>query len=47
MSWVRPDREILPQTIHTNPANAQLYDAVMVAVNQGPVAQRAESLSSE
>ena len=30
MSWVRSDREIIPHT----PANAQLYDAVMVVVRR-------------
>ena len=30
MSWVTPDPEILPHT----PANAQLYDDVMVVVSQ-------------
>ena len=30
MFWARPDREILPHT----PANAQLFDAVMVVVSR-------------
>ena len=33
MSWVRSDREITPDLPHT-PANAQLYDAVMVVVRR-------------
>ena len=33
MSWVRPDRKILPRP-STHTANAQIYDAVMVVVSQ-------------
>ena len=33
MSWVRPDREILPDLPHTQ-VNAQLYDADMVVVSR-------------
>ena len=33
MSWVRPDREILPRPSTHTPANAQL-DAVMVVINR-------------
>ena len=34
MSCVRPIREILPRLSKHTPANAQLYDAVMVLVSQ-------------
>ena len=33
MSWVRPDREILPDLPHT-PANAQPYDAIIVLLQK-------------
>ena len=34
MSWVRPDREILPRRSPHTPANAQLYDNDIVNVSQ-------------